>query len=88
MTQGNYYRIKLAGSPWTEVSQYIYTGTCTNTVNFKINGQNTTAWPSAINISYNSGKPRIISDASGVISCDNSYVLSGCITKLTKQPFL
>jgi hypothetical protein len=76
ISPGNYYRIKLAGFPWVETNQYIYTGTCTNTVNFKINGQNTTVWPSAITINYNNGKPRIISDVSATVTCDNSYFLS------------
>lgn len=77
ITQGNYYRIKLAGSsPWTESNQYLYTGTCSNQINFKVNGQISPNLPTIINISYNNGKPRVISELFNSISCDNSYFLS------------
>ncbi len=77
---GNYYRVKLAGSPWHEINQYIYLNySCTTTINFKLNGQ-TTTYPQAIPIAYSGGKPRVILDASTTISCNNAYFISvqGC----------
>ena len=77
LSSGNYYRIKLAGAnPWTEISQYIYLSSCKDTSVFRINGNNTTVFPSAINISNNFFKPRIILDASASISCNDSFFIS------------
>ena len=77
LLKGNEYRIKLAGtSPWTESNQYIYLDTCINSIVFKVNGQNQTTYPNAINIANNYGKPRLIVDASNSISCSDSFLIT------------
>ncbi len=68
------YLIKLAGSPWIQIVQYIKIINCINSISFKINGNpNSTT---AITIPYNFGKPKIILDASLSNSCLNTFSIS------------
>lgn len=77
LSSGKYYKVKLAGSgPWTEVNQYIYLSACNNSSVFRINGNNMTLFPTAINIPNNFFKPRIIMDASNSVSCNDSFFIS------------
>lgn len=82
----NYYRVRVSGNPWSPRDQYIYTTTCQNSVSFKINGVSNTSFPTPIDVDFNNGKPRIICDASNIVSCNNQISLS--IFRCTSSGFI
>jgi beta-glucanase (GH16 family) len=73
-----WYKVKLSSgntSPIIENVQYFLTSTCTNNVQFLINGQNMVS-PQPCVVSYDAGFPKILMDASKSQHCDGQYFVS------------
>ncbi|MGL5891061.1 MAG: GEVED domain-containing protein, partial [Bacteroidia bacterium] len=76
-TVNNYYRIKLGtgGVGWTDHIKRIQVVSCTNSVEFSVNGEFRTNF-TPINISYSDAEPPVMIDASLTQNCSGAYWLS------------